>query len=197
MNAWSGCGTWSRLGSAFHASEREWWEDKSVAKDDPWREDWPWQKRVESMNTLMIDLSAMKRSDVSVLIVTWEVLGVADLQSLSHSKTKRMIRLIVNPQRMKLRNCGFYSRKFAASCSTRMYPCTTFPLFVILKEIVETLLPLSKEIVKRPWIPHDRSLYSSKAAWPHLVLLRVDCSWILSLSDLSQINTNVSLEKHI
>ena len=149
-------------------------KDKSAARDDPWREDWHWQKRFESMNILMIDLSAMKNSDVSVLIVTWEVLGMADLQSLSHSKTKRMIRLIVNPQRMKLRNCGFYSRKFAASCSTRMYPCTTFPLFVILKEIVETLLPLSKEIVKRPWIPHDRSLYSSKAAWPHLVLLRVD-----------------------
>ena len=40
-------------------------------------------------------------------------------------------------------------------------PLYDISALVILKEIVETLLPLSKEIVKSP---HDRSLYSSKAA---------------------------------
>jgi len=158
MNAWSG---WVHdLGSAFHASER-WDPERQKCS-----ERWSLKRRLTLTKKSWIheypDDWLVRDEEIrrDLMIVTYEVLGMADLQSLSHSKTKRMIRLIVNPQRMKLRNCGFYSRKFAASCSTRMYPCTTFPLFVILKEIVETLLPLSKAIVNRPWIPHDRSLYS-------------------------------------
>ena len=124
------------------------------------------------------DLTAMKRSDVNVLmIVTLEFLEIG---GLTIALSLGVNRLIVNPQRMKLRNCSFYSRKFAASCKFKLHvysPCTTQPLIVILQEIVETLLPLSKEIVD---FPRPLFVLFTRTPRPHLVLLSVDCSWILS-----------------